>query len=126
MQNYAHHRKAILMVARTAKNNGRSFYRCPFWQDSTTDCGFFKWTNDKPKIADRLWTGNDEVLVLELVLDELRSIQHNLDRLWHEIRYMWVLVGVFVCVSPVVTCFSVHFVIRVCNDMSLASLPSIC
>ncbi|CAN0919633.1 hypothetical protein LINGRAHAP2_LOCUS31569 [Linum grandiflorum] len=28
-------------------NRGRQFYRCPFWQDKTADCKFFKWASDR-------------------------------------------------------------------------------
>ncbi|CAN1836311.1 hypothetical protein LINPERHAP1_LOCUS34725 [Linum perenne] len=65
LQNCSHNRETILLVSRTSKNNDRPFYRCPFWQDSTTDCGYFKWADDKPKISDGLWMTNDEVLDLE-------------------------------------------------------------
>ncbi|CAN0843297.1 hypothetical protein LINGRAPRIM_LOCUS191 [Linum grandiflorum] len=32
------------MVARTEKNRGCRFFRCPFWK--TTDCGYFRWESD--------------------------------------------------------------------------------
>ncbi|CAN0843202.1 hypothetical protein LINGRAPRIM_LOCUS261 [Linum grandiflorum] len=28
-------------------NRGRQFYRCPFWQDKTADCKFFRWASDR-------------------------------------------------------------------------------
>ncbi|CAN0900320.1 hypothetical protein LINGRAHAP2_LOCUS20773 [Linum grandiflorum] len=43
----AHRCEAILKVAGTEKNMGKSFYRCPFWQDKLVDCGFFKWASEK-------------------------------------------------------------------------------
>ncbi|CAN1325113.1 hypothetical protein LINPERPRIM_LOCUS33389 [Linum perenne] len=29
---------------------GRSFYRCPYWQDRRVDCGFFRWVDELPKV----------------------------------------------------------------------------
>ncbi|XP_021768979.1 uncharacterized protein LOC110733267 [Chenopodium quinoa] len=34
---------AKVSVVRKGINAGRSFLGCPYWQDRTKDCGFFKW-----------------------------------------------------------------------------------
>ncbi|CAN1751800.1 hypothetical protein LINPERHAP1_LOCUS4451 [Linum perenne] len=41
-----HQREAVVKVAGTPKNMGRSFYRCPLWKDRNADCGFFRWIDE--------------------------------------------------------------------------------
>ncbi|CAN1132817.1 hypothetical protein LINPERPRIM_LOCUS30295 [Linum perenne] len=89
----SHNREAILLVARTSKNNGRSFYRCPYWEDSTTDCGYFKWTDEKPKVNYGLSTKNDIVSYLDVPVDKLRSMRVTLERVQREIRVLLLLVS---------------------------------
>ncbi|CAN1123565.1 hypothetical protein LINPERPRIM_LOCUS3315 [Linum perenne] len=88
----SHNREAILLIARTSKNNGRRFYRCPYWQDSTSDCGYFKWTDEKPKIDEALSNSNDITSHLDPYLDELRCIRVVVHRLRLEIRLYFVIV----------------------------------
>ncbi|CAN1836836.1 hypothetical protein LINPERHAP1_LOCUS34889 [Linum perenne] len=92
----SHNREAILLIARTAKNNGRPFYRCPYWQDSTSDCGYFKWTDEKTKIDEALSTSNDRTSDLDPFLDELRCIRVVVHRLRLEIRCYLVIVSFLV------------------------------
>ncbi|CAN0904853.1 hypothetical protein LINGRAHAP2_LOCUS23338 [Linum grandiflorum] len=33
-------------------NRGCQFYRCPFWQDKTVDCKFFRWASDRQQTAE--------------------------------------------------------------------------
>ncbi|CAN1177652.1 hypothetical protein LINPERHAP2_LOCUS33220 [Linum perenne] len=89
----AHNREAILMVARTKKNNGRSFYRCPYWEESTTDCEFFKWADEKPKVEHGSSTTGDNGSDLDVCLDELRSIRVTLERGLNEIRFLLLFVS---------------------------------
>ncbi|CAN1165546.1 hypothetical protein LINPERPRIM_LOCUS33786 [Linum perenne] len=41
-----HQLPAVVKVAGTPKNMGRSFYRCPLWKDRNSDCGFFRWIDE--------------------------------------------------------------------------------
>ncbi|CAN1298642.1 hypothetical protein LINPERPRIM_LOCUS23899 [Linum perenne] len=58
------------MVSQTSKNNGRSFYRCPYWEDSKTDCGYFKWADEKLKVEHGSSTTGDNGSDLDACLDE--------------------------------------------------------
>ncbi|CAN1217322.1 hypothetical protein LINPERPRIM_LOCUS973 [Linum perenne] len=89
----SHNRDEILLVARTTKNNGRSFYRCPYWEDSSKDCGYFKWADDKPKVEQWSSMAGDNGSDLESCLDELRSIRVTLDRGLREIRFLVIIVS---------------------------------
>ncbi|CAN0903568.1 hypothetical protein LINGRAHAP2_LOCUS22638 [Linum grandiflorum] len=31
---------------------GRSFYRCPYWQDKRVDCQFFQWADEKTGVEE--------------------------------------------------------------------------
>ncbi|KAM7256460.1 hypothetical protein ACFE04_012201 [Oxalis oulophora] len=39
----------VVLTAKTEKNNGRQFYRCP--ADKENSCGFFKWCNESTTMA---------------------------------------------------------------------------
>ncbi|CAN0843446.1 hypothetical protein LINGRAHAP2_LOCUS3860 [Linum grandiflorum] len=41
----SHQCDVVLKVAGTTKNPGRRFLRCPFWKNSSADCGFFEWVD---------------------------------------------------------------------------------
>ncbi|CAN1190085.1 hypothetical protein LINPERHAP1_LOCUS21840 [Linum perenne] len=47
-----HKREAILKTAGTPNNFGRIFYRCPYWKDKKSDCGLFKWAEDRDRVAE--------------------------------------------------------------------------
>ncbi|CAN0917249.1 hypothetical protein LINGRAHAP2_LOCUS30173 [Linum grandiflorum] len=52
--------ETVIKVAGTPKNRGKAFYRCPFWKDSSMDCGYFKWAQEHPT------NGGDGDMVTEL------------------------------------------------------------
>ncbi|CAN0843233.1 hypothetical protein LINGRAHAP2_LOCUS3761 [Linum grandiflorum] len=52
-----HQCEAVVKVAATARNRGRQFYRCPFWQDKTADCTFFRRASDRPQTAEESFMG---------------------------------------------------------------------
>ncbi|CAN1255481.1 hypothetical protein LINPERPRIM_LOCUS9002 [Linum perenne] len=81
------------MVARASKNNGRSFYRCPYWEESTTDCGFFKWADEQPKVEHGSSTTGGNGSYLDSCLGELRSIRVTLERGLNEIRFLLLFVS---------------------------------
>ncbi|CAN0925691.1 hypothetical protein LINGRAHAP2_LOCUS34905 [Linum grandiflorum] len=56
-----HKCEAVVKVAATAMNRGRQFYRCPFWQDKTADCKFFRWASDRQQIAEESLVGESSM-----------------------------------------------------------------
>ncbi|CAN1136107.1 hypothetical protein LINPERPRIM_LOCUS20886 [Linum perenne] len=85
----SHNREAIVLVARTPKNNGRSFFRCPYWEDNAADCGYFKWTDEKQKIDEVVSTSTGIVTNMGQSLAELRSLRAEIHRIRWEIRVLW-------------------------------------
>ncbi|CAN0891933.1 hypothetical protein LINGRAHAP2_LOCUS17253 [Linum grandiflorum] len=52
---------AVVKVAATARNRGRQFYRCPFRQDKTADCKFFRWASDQQQTAEESFVGESSM-----------------------------------------------------------------
>ncbi|CAN0873469.1 hypothetical protein LINGRAHAP2_LOCUS10385 [Linum grandiflorum] len=42
-------------------NRGRQFYRCPFWQDKTADCKFFRWASDRQQTTKESFVGESSI-----------------------------------------------------------------
>ncbi|CAN0905022.1 hypothetical protein LINGRAHAP2_LOCUS23429 [Linum grandiflorum] len=95
-----HQCDAITKVAGTLKNRGRVFYRCPYWQEKSADCGFFKWADERDSgthVDDGDFHRESEV---GSDLNELHHIRQKLGSL--EIRLNIVLVTVFGVVIAIV------------------------
>ncbi|CAN0893414.1 hypothetical protein LINGRAHAP2_LOCUS18137 [Linum grandiflorum] len=56
-----HQCEVVVKVAATARNRGRQFYRCPFWQDKTEDCTFFRWASDRQQTAEESFVGESRM-----------------------------------------------------------------
>ncbi|CAN0903537.1 hypothetical protein LINGRAHAP2_LOCUS22626 [Linum grandiflorum] len=52
-ENCFHEVQAVVKVAGTTRNRGRKFLRCPFWQNSSADCTYFKWVDETTTVVDR-------------------------------------------------------------------------
>ncbi|CAN0915282.1 hypothetical protein LINGRAHAP2_LOCUS29039 [Linum grandiflorum] len=57
-------------------NRGRQFYRCPFWQDKTTDCNFFRWASDRQQTSEESFVGESSMGVYNpnLKFDDRESL----------------------------------------------------
>ncbi|CAN1269509.1 hypothetical protein LINPERPRIM_LOCUS13613 [Linum perenne] len=88
-----HKREAILKTAGTPSNFGRRFFRCPYWKEKNRDCGFFKWADDRARVAqaaneENLTNRNDELAAklndFEMALleatDMVRSLRSILEQ----------------------------------------------
>ncbi|CAN0843538.1 hypothetical protein LINGRAHAP2_LOCUS3894 [Linum grandiflorum] len=53
--------EAVVKVAATTMNRGRQLYRCPFWQDQTADCKFFRWASDRQQTAEESFVGESSM-----------------------------------------------------------------
>ncbi|CAN1144568.1 hypothetical protein LINPERHAP2_LOCUS14174 [Linum perenne] len=102
-----HNCPTITKIAGTPNNMGRSFFRCPYWQDKHMDCGFFRWADDRTKelglctsqtgIDRGEWTEG-----LDMVIQELRDVKRMCVVLENRIGYVVVVllvVVVLICVG---------------------------
>ncbi|CAN0925291.1 hypothetical protein LINGRAHAP2_LOCUS34668 [Linum grandiflorum] len=56
-----HQCEDVVKVAATARNRGCQFYRCPFWQEKTADCKFFRWVSDRQQTAEESFVGESSM-----------------------------------------------------------------
>ncbi|CAN1275325.1 hypothetical protein LINPERPRIM_LOCUS15666 [Linum perenne] len=104
-----HHSVAVINVAGTPNNMGRSFYRCPYWRDRNVDCGFFRWVDQTPKVKEEVNSstvqqrqynlddnGDGRDVAGEAILEEIRAIRQSVAVLETRISY------VIVCLCVVV------------------------
>ncbi|CAN1172946.1 hypothetical protein LINPERHAP2_LOCUS30366 [Linum perenne] len=95
-----HNCPAITKISGTPNNMGRSFFRCPYWQDKHVDCGFFRWADHRtsqPGIDRGEWTEG-----LDMVIQELRDVKRKCVVLENRIGYVVVvLIGVVVLICVV-------------------------
>ncbi|CAN0858418.1 hypothetical protein LINGRAHAP2_LOCUS7237 [Linum grandiflorum] len=56
-----HQCEVVVKVAATARNRGHQLYRCPFWQDKTADCKFFRWASDRQQTAKESFVGESSM-----------------------------------------------------------------
>ncbi|CAN0899794.1 hypothetical protein LINGRAHAP2_LOCUS20475 [Linum grandiflorum] len=97
-----HQRDALRKVAGTPRNAGRIFYRCPYWQNKSVDCGFFRWANERDGIIDEITDDPN----IELVLDELRHISRKLRLMEDRFNLVFLSVGMLVFGSVLAIIFS--------------------
>ncbi|CAN0914890.1 hypothetical protein LINGRAHAP2_LOCUS28803 [Linum grandiflorum] len=74
-----HECEAIVKIAGTPKNRGRAFYRCPYWQDKTGDCQFFKWADELDSESEYGLADLKEDREADAVMPELHSIRQKLN-----------------------------------------------
>ncbi|CAN1185702.1 hypothetical protein LINPERHAP2_LOCUS37719 [Linum perenne] len=104
-----HHSVAVVNVAGTPNNMGRSFYRCPYWRDRNVDCGFFRWVDQTPKVKEegnsstmqhRQYNQEDKddgrAAAGEAILEEIRAIKQSVAVLEPRICYVLVCLCVLV------------------------------
>ncbi|CAN1153097.1 hypothetical protein LINPERHAP2_LOCUS19175 [Linum perenne] len=114
-----HQSVAVVNIAGTPNNMGRSFYRCLYWRDRKVDCGFFRWVDQTQKVKEegnssplqhRQYNEEDSVDIaeyskrkedgkaaaVETILEEIRAVRKSVAVLETRIGYVMVCLCVLV------------------------------